>query len=212
MRYALLLLLIVSAAAFAQDAGYSAEEQQLDAAVTQLNARAFYLETGMTPGDWNKLTDAQKEQFAAKLHCKQARYRIDEQLTLEHAGHVGFYNWQSLRQIEKRDCGSMAYRLHESPNDKLPDEAAAANSEMMRATHGRPPPNYPIQALREGHQGTVMVEARITGDGLVTSARVVQSSGFRELDHAAVASAYKWHLDPAGGSVQTWPVKFALNH
>lgn len=210
MRYALFLLLAVSAAAFAQDAGYSAEQLQLDAAVNQLNARAFYLETGMTPGDWNKLSDAEKEKFSEKLQCQEARDQIDEQLALEQAGHVGFYDWHALREVEKSRCGSMSYRLGESQNDTYPAAVAASDSKLMRDTHGRPPPVYPVDAMRAGHQGTTLIEVQVTDDGVVTDARVVQSSGYRELDRAALESAYKWHLDPAAGSRQTWPVNFAL--
>lgn len=211
MRYALLLLLAVSGIAFGQYDDL-AQQAQLDSALTQLDARAFYLQTGMTPGDWNKLSDSDKRKFAAEFQCKQARGQIDEQLALEHAGHVGFYDWRNLREVEKRDCGSMSYRVGESPNDTLPAVAAAADSARMRSTQGRPPPKYPIEAIRAGHEGTVMVEVHITSDGLVTSARVEQSSGFQELDNAAVASAYQWHLDPANGSIQTLPVNFKLSH
>lgn len=112
MRFALLLLLSFSGAALAQADIYGTPAQ-----LDQLDARAFYLETGMTPGDWNKLSEAEKEKITDRLHCKAARDQIDEQLALEGAGHVGFYNWTSLRQVEKSDCGSVAYRLGESKND-----------------------------------------------------------------------------------------------
>lgn len=214
MRYALLLMLFLSAAAFAQMQmpGYSLDQQETDAALNELNARTFYLQTGMTPGDWAKLSNSEKEQFAARFQCKQARDQIDEQLALEHAGHVGFYNWQSLREVERRDCGNMAYRLGESPNDTYPTAYAKQQAAMMKATHGMPMPDYPIEAMRKGHQGTVMVEVHITKDGAVSSAQVEQSSGYRDLDNAAVAAAYKWHLDPARGAVQAWPVNFKLTH
>lgn len=201
MRYGLLLLLAVSGCAFGQYDDL-AQQAQLTGALNELQARTLYLETGMTPGDWNKLSDSEKIKVARSLQCKQVRDQIDEQLSLERAGHVGFYDWHNLRAAEKQACGDAAYRLGASPNDVA----------ATKTTQDRPPPRYPIEALRAGHQGTVEVEVHINRDGSVRSAQVTQSSGFTELDKAAVESAYHWTLDPRGGSTQTWPVHFRLSH
>ena len=47
-------------------------------------------------------------------------------------------------------------------------------------------PDYPKAALRNGDAGTVLLAFLIGKDGRVASAKVEQSSGFRELDRAAL--------------------------
>lgn len=212
MRFALLLLVLLSGIALAQDYDPNpAYDLGLPGTQGPVDPHLFYLETGMTPGDWNKLTNAQKEQFAAKLQCKEARDQIDEQLAFEHAGHVGIYDWRSLREVEKARCGSMAYRLGESPNDTYPAAYAKHQADMMKADHGMPMPAYPVAALRQGHQGTVGIQVDVAKDGSVTNATVTQSSGYPELDRAAQQNAYRWKLDPSKGATQTYPVDFHLN-
>jgi TonB family protein len=202
-----LLLLTISGIAFGQYDG-SAQQAQLDDALGQLNARILYLETGLTPGDWAKLSEPEKEKISARVQCKEIHAQIDEQLALENAGHVGFYNWRSLREIENRKtaCGGMTYRLGESPNDTYPAEYA-----KQQAARSMPMPSYPIEALRRGHQGTVGIQVDVAKDGSVTNAVVTQSSGYPELDKAAQANAYRWKLDPSKGAMQTFPVNFHLN-
>lgn len=209
---ATLLLLFVSAAAFAQTPGYSTDQQEADIAINELNARTFYLQTGMTPGDWAKLSKSEKEQFAVRFQCKQDLDQIDEQLELEHAGHVGFYNWQSLRQVEQRDCGNMAYRIGESPDDTYPAAYAKQHADMMKATHGMPPPHYPMSAIREHREGVVVVKFLVGPKGSAEDASVYQSSGFHDLDAAAVASASQWHFNKDFGKWKTAPVTFSLSH
>ena len=60
-----------------------------------------------------------------------------------------------------------------------------------------PHPAYPLQALRAGEQGTVLVLAQIDVDGKVTDARVVRPSGSRILDRAAPDEVRRWKFEPA---------------
>ena len=79
-------------------------------------------------------------------------------------------------------------------------------------------PNYSPQMIREGNQGTIEVEVFVTPDGRVADARVVKSTGFEELDLAAMAEAKRnWRLLPAtrdGTPIAQWHrlrVTFKLN-
>ena len=60
-----------------------------------------------------------------------------------------------------------------------------------------PHPAYPLQALRAGEQGTVLVLAQVDVDGQVTDARVVRQSGSRILDRAAPDEVRRWKFEPA---------------
>lgn len=80
----------------------------------------------------------------------------------------------------------------------------------------RPPPHYPDEAVRQHHEGTVLLVVTIGADGLPLDVAVEQSSGFAELDAAALASARGWRfhaLQPDGTATTAKarvPVRFHL--
>ncbi|MGH8155106.1 MAG: energy transducer TonB, partial [Rhodanobacteraceae bacterium] len=80
----------------------------------------------------------------------------------------------------------------------------------------RNPPQYPIQAIRQGQQGTVILDVTINAQGEVIDVKVEKSSGYRVLDQAAVAAARKWRFNPGiqngkpSGGVVRIPVNFNL--
>jgi protein TonB len=60
-----------------------------------------------------------------------------------------------------------------------------------------PVPNYPANSARNGDTGTVGLALLIAPDGHVADSRVTTSSGFRELDRAAVAALSSCKFKPA---------------
>jgi len=59
-------------------------------------------------------------------------------------------------------------------------------------------PEYSARMIREGNEGTIEVEVYVMPNGRVADARVVKSTGFAELDLAAIAEAKRnWRLLPA---------------
>lgn len=81
-----------------------------------------------------------------------------------------------------------------------------------------PAPEYPRQALRDGVEGTVLLELLVDTDGHVLRVRIMRSSGDRRLDDAARAQVLaNWRFQPAlrdGRPVQalgTAPVVFRLD-
>lgn len=58
-------------------------------------------------------------------------------------------------------------------------------------------PDYPAKAARDGNAGTVGLALLIAPDGRVTDSRVTSSSGFRELDRAALAALSLCKFKPA---------------
>lgn len=58
-------------------------------------------------------------------------------------------------------------------------------------------PDYPRGARQRGEEGAVVLEIRVTAEGTVEAVRVVSSSGFSELDEAAVRAAKAARFSPA---------------
>jgi periplasmic protein TonB len=57
-------------------------------------------------------------------------------------------------------------------------------------------PPYPSLSRRLGEQGTVVMQLYVLSDGSVANADLVKSSGYLDLDNAALSNAYNWLLEP----------------
>jgi protein TonB len=79
-------------------------------------------------------------------------------------------------------------------------------------------PEYPVQEIRLGHEGTVWLLVQILPNGRVGQVRVDQSSGFVRLDESAMREARKWRMKPGlqdGVATAMWkrvPVTFQLKN
>lgn len=96
--------------------------------------------------------------------------------------------------------------------------AAAGNSSATIAYETATPPAYPIQALRTGVEGTVLLKVLVDPNGKPVQVLIEHSSGSRMLDDAArrhVLAAWRFH--PAtrdGHAIEAWavvPVRFNLD-
>ncbi|OEF51682.1 ferric siderophore ABC transporter substrate-binding protein [Enterovibrio norvegicus] len=56
-------------------------------------------------------------------------------------------------------------------------------------------PKYPRIAKRKGMEGNVLIEVWLDEDGNQTKQNILQSSGFNELDDAALKAVKKWHFN-----------------
>ncbi len=78
------------------------------------------------------------------------------------------------------------------------------------------PPAYPADALRNGWEGTALVEIRTDAMGAVESAALARSSGYPSLDEAALTAVRAWRFAPRlveGVPAPDWfykPVVFTL--
>lgn len=95
--------------------------------------------------------------------------------------------------------------------------AAAPLQGVQLQYRSAPPPPYPIQAIRQGQQGTVVLRIRVGVDGKPVSVAIETSSGSRVLDQAARQQVLRyWQFVPAtvdGQRVQAdglVPVEFSL--
>lgn len=60
-----------------------------------------------------------------------------------------------------------------------------------------PPPAYPASAKAAGHQGRVVLRVHVTADGRAESVDLLHSSGYSELDEAALNAVRHWRFRPA---------------
>lgn len=84
--------------------------------------------------------------------------------------------------------------------DNAASGSAGTPDQAPRYTLGSrhaPAPPYPEQARRRGHEGAVVLAARVAADGTVTDIRVIRSSGHGALDRAARHAVRGWRFHPA---------------
>ncbi|HVJ38262.1 MAG TPA: energy transducer TonB [Stenotrophomonas sp.] len=67
------------------------------------------------------------------------------------------------------------------------------------------PPNYPPAALRRGDRGTVVVRVEVDTSGAPAGVALVQRSGSRDLDRAAMEAVRAWRFQPAQREGQAVP-------
>ena len=77
--------------------------------------------------------------------------------------------------------------------EAAPRPAPDAGPELVN----RVQPEYPASAYREREEGTVLLDLLIGTDGQVATVDVVNRSGNRELDRAAVDAVRQWTFKPA---------------
>jgi protein TonB len=66
---------------------------------------------------------------------------------------------------------------------------------------------YPVPAQASGEEGSVVVDVFVRTNGRPGKIKVAQSSGFPDLDNAAVESVFNWRFVPAmqgGDPVEDW--------
>ena len=95
---------------------------------------------------------------------------------------------------------------------------AVGDSDATIAYETATAPDYPVQALRAGIQGTVLLKVLVSASGQPTEVVVERSSGSRLLDDAARAHVLEaWRFHPAmrnGHAIEAWalvPVRFRLD-
>jgi TonB family protein len=83
--------------------------------------------------------------------------------------------------------------------------------ENLRQVPGNPKPSYSMEERFQKQQGTVVFQAFVTEQGLLQQFKLMQSTGFRNLDGKTLAALKKWKFYPGQqGWVeipQTWNLK-----
>ena len=89
----------------------------------------------------------------------------------------------------------MAENSEAAPAALAAEERAAVVSDPIALN--RIVPVYPRTARRKGHEGVVTVAISVAEDGVVAHAEVVSSSGYEELDAAALSAVRTARFAPA---------------
>lgn len=81
------------------------------------------------------------------------------------------------------------------------EQAAVAGSPAVQApaplAEQSPSPRYPVEAMRRGDAGTVVLRVAVDPEGRPLSIDISQRSGSRDLDRAAVEAVSRWRFEPA---------------
>lgn len=76
-----------------------------------------------------------------------------------------------------------------------PATPSVANSDPLLI--GRPSAPYPVEALRDGDSGTVLLRVTVGTDGVPYGIALAKTSRSRALDRAAMAAVRNWRFRPA---------------
>jgi len=88
--------------------------------------------------------------------------------------------------------------------------ALAPGDQPVPLSGQNPPPVYPPAALRSGESGTVLVRVEVDANGTPAGVALVQRSGSRELDRAAMEAVRKWRFQPAQRDGQAVPASLVI--
>lgn len=84
-----------------------------------------------------------------------------------------------------------------APPPTAPEAPASSPSDRAPVLVSSPAPRYPAQAWRRRESGTVRVRVDVGPDGVPTATSLVQGSGSRSLDKAALDAVRRWRFEPA---------------
>lgn len=108
--------------------------------------------------------------------------------------------------VEAAPAPALPAPLDENVPGPLPDAslptapapaALAPGDQPVPLAGQTPPPRYPSGALRRGEGGTVMVRVEVDASGMPAGVALVQRSGSRDLDRAAMEAVRRWRFQPA---------------
>ena len=95
-------------------------------------------------------------------------------------------------------CQRRRHHRHRLPSSASVSTVTAPEA-PLHLDHAYPnyQPAYPDAAQVNGEQGNVVLNVEITSSGKVRNIKVDQSSGFEDLDNAAIAGVLRWRFIPS---------------
>jgi len=138
---------------------------------------------------------------------------------LDEAAQRGVLTWKMKRAaIKPTDLVQgrevlIDFREEAAVAARYPDRVTAAFSHTDDANIWRsaPFPSYPMEARLRHEEGLVQVKVKIGANGNVERVEVLQSSGHKSLDDAAVSAVQRWKAHPQySGRTIAVPVQFRM--
>jgi TonB family protein len=191
------LIAVIAAAALAASGWFFYEQGQRNAAIGGTDAVPVAAQDAMTPqsgtiaqqagaNDGTTIpatSDGSAQSFASRDVPPSAAEAANTGALASPASSVA-----KAQPAAKRSLARSAKPLHSVVAEPLNRDVVLLD---------RPNPTYPIRALREGEQGTVLVLAQVDVQGRVSDTRVIQHSGSFALDRAATSEVRTWQFQPA---------------
>jgi TonB family protein len=105
-------------------------------------------------------------------------------------------------------CGGLALALTLVAGTAFADSPAKVDR-----SKANPAPEYPDLAQTNGEVGDVVIGVLVNSSGRAMKLRIDQTSGFTDLDNAAIEGAANWHYIPAivGGDTTTSWMKVKIH-
>ena len=144
-------------------------------------------------------TEAERRPPKPKVEEPPPRVKLEKPLPPD-AGEVRFPEPKEDARLKTEDAKAKDER-RETEDEKA---ASAPTVAPRQARLDAPPkpkrnikPDYPKGARQRGEQGDVVLEIRVNAEGTVDGVKVAVSSGFAELDEAAIKAARTARFSPA---------------
>jgi TonB family protein len=139
---------------------------------------------------------------------------------LDEAAQRGVLTWKMKRgAIKPEDLVQgrevlIDFREEAAVAARYPDRVAAfANASGADMWRSAPFPSYPMEAGRRHQEGTVLLKVKIGTKGNVDQVQVLQTSGSRILDDAAINAVQRWKAHPQyTGKTVALPIEFKASH
>ena len=112
---------------------------------------------------------------------------------------TGMPNPKARRAVSCKSIQLLDSKLPSEPienKDQTSEQAQVANADQEAHVLERKALEYPVESLRKGEEGSVIIRVRISAEGKPSDADIDQSSGFRNLDKAARKAVMRWTFAP----------------
>ncbi|MDH5822601.1 energy transducer TonB [Luteimonas sp. RD2P54] len=143
----------------------------------------------------------QERQRQQQQQQEQAARELAAQQEAEREAAAAEQQAAAQRAAEQRAAEQRAAEQR-AAEQRAAQPAAAPTAADLRPI-STPAPRYPVEALRSGQAGEVLVEFTIAPDGSVSNARVVRADPPRVFDREAVSAVRRWRFEPVGEPVTT---------
>ena len=110
---------------------------------------------------------------------------------------------ETERQAKTPASTSASATTPATPRPAPAEAAAAAPPAQSLRPISTPAPRYPLEALRDGTSGEVLVELTVGTDGAITSSRVLRATPPRVFDREALNAVKHWRFEPVAAPVTT---------
>ena len=144
-------------------------------------------------------TEAERRPPKPKVEEPPPRVKLEKPLPPD-AGEVRFPEPKEDARLKTEDAKAKDER-RETRDEKAASAPAVAPRQARLDAPPKPrrniKPDYPKGARQRGEQGDVVLEIRVNAEGTVDGVKVAVSSGFAELDEAAIKAARAARFSPA---------------